>query len=434
MFAKRYGGFMRSSLKAIVLASALSAAVISPASGDSGSVTDYANQTPYGNPKSSSIKAPPSGYSMYFLETLGRHGSRSQTSDSTEKRVLGVWQKAADNNALTENGKTFARDIKLFQEAEKKVGYGKLSALGKEEWAGIGRRNAGNYKSFFTSINKNKEKISSVTTEVTRTKQSSDALRASLTKELPSLDLAKLLAKPTEAEEMMHFSNSASSAGKAITKEILAREAIKNHARTMLATLYLRPYVDSIKDPVSAALDVYKLYQTAPSMQKETNITFVRYVPSATREPLSYATDVDSFFQYGPGVKGETSSFSDAKPLLADFFKQLDNRIKGSATAAVLRIAHGETTMPFAALIKAPGSEVQVPKGERFTRQTNAWRGAVAGKMGGNIEWAAYRNKAKDVLITMRYNEVPAKFHSGCKPYKSGSYFYAVDEIKRCLN
>ncbi|MDQ3155936.1 MAG: hypothetical protein M3Q98_04320 [Actinomycetota bacterium] len=424
---------MRSSLKAIVLASALTAAVISPASAEAGSADDYANQTPYGNPKSASIKAPPSGYSMYFLETLGRHGSRSQTSDSTEKRVLGVWQKAADKNALTENGKTFARDVKLFQEAEKKVGYGKLSALGKDEWAGIGRRNAANYKNFFASIDKNKEKIASVTTEVTRTKQSSDALRASLTKELSSLNLEKLLAKPTEAEAIMHFSNSASSAGKAITKETLARDALKNHARTLLANLYTTSYVDSIKDPLSAALDVYKLYQTAPSMQKETSITFGRYVPTTTREPLSYATDVDSFFQYGPGVKGETTSYSDAKPLLADFFKQLDARINGGSTAAVLRIAHGETTMPFAALIKAPGSEVQVPKGERFTRQTNAWRGAVAGKMAGNVEWAAYRNKAKDVLITMRYNELPAKFHSGCKPYKSGSYFYTVDEIKRCL-
>ena len=424
---------MRNSLKAIVLASALSAAAISPTSADAGSSHDYANQTTYGNAKDASIKSPPPGYSMYFLETLGRHGSRSQTSDSTEKRVLAVWQKAADKNALTEGGKTFARDVKLLQEAEKEIGYGKLSGVGKDEWTGIGRRNADNYEGFFASIKKNKEKISSVTTEVTRTKQSSDALRASLTKELPSLDLAKHLATPTEAEAMMHLSNSASSAGKGIINEIHARGALKNYARTLLATLYSKSYVDSIKDPLDAALDVYKLYQTAPSMQEETNITFARYVPSATREPLSYATDVETFFKYGPGVKGETSSFSDAKPLLADFFKQLDNRIKGSSTAAVLRIAHGETTMPFAALIKAPGSEVQVPKGERFTRQRNPWRGAVAGKMAGNIEWAAYRNTAKDVLITMRYNEVPAKFHSGCKPYKSGSYFYTVAEIKRCL-
>ncbi|MGZ8760234.1 MAG: histidine-type phosphatase [Aeromicrobium sp.] len=425
---------MRYSLKAIVLASALSAALVSPAAAASSEpVNDYANQTPYGNPRSTSFKAPPSGYSIFFLQTVSRHGSRPMTSASTEDRALQVWQKADDKNALTAYGKTFARDVKIFQQAEKVVGYGKLSGVGKDEWTGIGRRIATNYRSFFASVKKNNERISSVTTSATRTKQSSDALRASLTNTLPTPALDKSLAKPTEADKLMRLSNTASSAGKAITNEIHSRPAIREYARTLLTTLYSKSYVDSIKDPVGAALDVYTLYQTAPSMQKETNITFARYVPRETREPLSYATDAETFYQYGPGVLGETNSYSAAKPLLADFFRQLDNRINGSSTAAVLRVAHGETTMPFAALIKAPGSEIQAAKGVRFARQKNPWRGAVAGRMAGNIEWVAYRNKAKDVLVTMRYNEAPVRFHSGCKPYVSGSYFYKVSEIKRCL-
>ena len=74
-------------------------------------------------------------------------------------------------------------------------------------------------------------------------------------------------------------------------------------------------------------------------------------------------------------MKGETNTYEDARPLLEDFFKTLDARIAGSSTAVVYRFAHGETTMPFAALIKAPGSDVQVPEGERFTRG-RATRGA----------------------------------------------------------
>ncbi|MEO6472831.1 MAG: histidine-type phosphatase [Aeromicrobium sp.] len=396
-------------------------------------VSDYANQAPYGNPKSSSIKSPPKGYSMFFLETLGRHGARSATSDSTEKRVLSVWQKASDKKQLTAVGQNFARDIRLFQGAERKVGYGKLSGLGKDEMAGIGRRTALNYKSFFTSVKKKKQKIATVTTDVTRTKQSADAEVASMTRTLPTLKLTSLLNKPVAADQLMHLSNDASSAGSKITKQTLALPSVKGYAKTVLTTIYTRKYVDGIKDPVGAALDIYSLYQTAPSMKKETNISFARYVPRATREPLSYATDVKTFFKYGPGVKGQTSSFSDAKPLLANFFKRLNARVKGNSTAAVLRFAHGETTMPFAALIKAPGSGTQVPKGQRFTRQLNPWRGAVAGKMSGNIEWAAYRKK-KYVLVTMRYNEVPVKFNSSCKPYKKGSYFYRVSELRRCLN
>ena len=200
-----------------------------------------------------------------------------------------------------------------------------------------------------------------------------------------------------------------------------------------LRTIYTPAFVDSIKDPVDAALDVYKLYSTAPGMAKDTDVTFERYVPQQDREPLSYITDAETFFQYGPGVEGETNTTEKARPLLDDFFKALDKRIAGSSTAVVFRFSHGETTMPFAALIKAPGSEQQVPKGELFTRGTNPWRGAVAGGLAGNLEWSAFRNGEGRILVTMRYNEKPVPFHEGCTPISDGSHFYAEAELKRCL-
>jgi hypothetical protein len=218
-----------------------------------------------------------------------------------------------------------------------------------------------------------------------------------------------------------------------MTEEIRGRDAIRGYATDLLRTLYTPTFVDGIDDPVGAALDVYKLYSTAPGMAKETHITFGRYVPQADREPLSYATDAETFYRYGPGVEGETSSFDKARPLLADFFKAIDDRVAGSSTAAVFRIGHGETTMPFAALIKAPGSEKQVPAGDRFTRGTNPWRGAVAGKLAGNIEWSAFTNDAGNVLVTMRYNEKPVPFNASCKPEAEGSLFYPLTELKRCL-
>ena len=45
----------------------------------------------------------------------------------------------------------------------------------------------------------------------------------------------------------------------------------------------------------------------------------------------------------------------------------------------------------------------------------------------------AYRNKDGKVLVTMRYNEEPVPFHSGCTPYKEDGYFYRVSELKNCL-
>jgi hypothetical protein len=395
----------------------------SAASGD-----DYANQTPYGNPKDTPVRTPPSGYSLFFIETVGRHGSRSLTTSSTEQSALDVWNAANKKKALTDVGSTLSRDIKSFQTAERKVGYGKLSGLGKDEMKGIGRRTESNYGSFFSSVKKKNDKVATYTSEVTRTKQSASALQDGL-----GSALDKILGKPAEASKLLHFGNSASSAGSAMTDKIRSRSSVRDHAKHLLAASYKGSFVDSLKDPVGAALDLYLLYSTAPGMAKETNITFARYVPQADREAMSYATDARNFYRYGPGVKGESRTFEKARPLLKDFFARLDSRINGSSTAAVFRIGHGETTMPFAALIKAPGSQEQTPKGEAFSRDTNPWRGAVAGKLGGNVEWTAFRDKDRKVLVTMRYNEKPVPFHSGCTPYKKDSYFYRVSELKGCL-
>ena len=392
---------------------------------------DYANQTPYGTPNAS-IQQAPDGYRMIFLETVGRHGARSLTNDGTEKNVLSLWQRASDQNALTDLGRTLKRDVEAFQQAEQKIGYGKLSGVGREEWQGIGKRDAETYTSFFDRVKKDGAKIATVTTSVDRTKQSADAMHAGLTE--TDADLKQAIDPATADDQLLRISNRTSDAGRKATESIQAGEGVQAHAEHLLRGLYTPGFVKSLKDKLGAALDVYLLYSTAPGMAKETNITFARYVPQDDREPLSYATDAETFYQYGPGVEGETNTTEHAKPLLDDFFTALDDRVNGGKTAAVLRFAHGETTMPFAALIKAPGSEKQVPVGEQFTRSTNAWRGATAGRLAGNLEWAAYKNDAGKVLVTMRYLEIPVAFHDGCKPDAAGSLFYAEAELKRCLH
>jgi hypothetical protein len=410
----------------------LAALVAAVPSASAGSGDEYANQTPYGNPNDSVRKAP-DGYSMFFIETVGRHGSRSLVDDGPEKDALRVWNEAEKKKALTETGTALARDIKRFQAAERAIGgYGLLSGLGRKEMHGIGWRTAETYAGFFSAVRKKSEKIATVTTDVTRTKQSASNLRDGL-EDRVGRSLDNVLAKPAESNKLLRIHNDESSAGKAMVAKVRDRTSVRDHAKHLLRVSYKRSFVDSIDDPVEAALDVYKLYITAPGMRTDTDVTFARYVPKDDRETLGYATEVKMFYQYGPGVKGETRSFSKARPLLTDFFERLDRRIDGSSTAAVFRVAHGETTVPFAALIKAPGSQAQMPKGEPFSRDKNRWRGSVAARLAGNIEWAAYRNKDRQVLVTMRYNEEPVRFHSGCSPYKKDSYFYRVSELKDCL-
>ena len=415
-----------------IAAFTLAALVPAVTTASAGSINDLIKERLYGNPDDTSTRKPPDGYNLFFIETVGRHGARALVNDDPEQAALGLWNAAEEKGALTDTGESLARDIKTFQAAEREIGYGRLSGLGKEEMKGIGRRTADNYSSFFRWIKSRDKDIATVTTEVTRTEQSAGWLRAGLESGLDS-ELDGQFATPVEADETMRFSNEATSAGQAMVDKVRNRASLRERSKHVLGTSYKASFVDSLDDPVSAALTLYKLYITAPSMKRETDVRFGRYVPEEDRDALSYYSDVETYYQWGPGVKGETNTFSKARPLLDAFFDRLDRRIEGSPTAAVFRIGHGETIMPFAALIKAPLSHVQTPKGDVFSRITNPWRSAIAGRLSGNIEWTAFRNKAGEVLVTMRYNEVQAQFHSGCTPYKPTSYFYRVEELKDCL-
>ena len=423
---------VKSWLICVFAAFTLAALVTAVPSASAGSSDVYVKERTYGNPKDTTIRKTPDGYSVFFIETIGRHGARSLVDDGEEQDALELWAAAKAKGALTDTGKTLARDIKDFQAAEREIGYGRLSGLGRDEMRGIGRRTADNYPSFFSSVRKKSETVSTVTSDVTRTKQSASSLVDGLEDGLGKA-LGSRLGKPVEAQDLLRFSNTTSSAGKAMVEKARNRSSARDHAKHVLEASYKRSFVDKIDNPVYAALDLYKLYITAPGMAKETDITFARYVPQEDRETLSYLSDLATYYKYGPGVKGETNSFAKARPLLKDFFGHLDDRIGGGKKAAIFHVGHGETTMPFAALIKAPGSHKQTPKGEVFSRDTNPWRGAVAGRLSGNIEWTALRNKDGRVLVTMRYNEDPVPFHSGCTPYKGGSYFYRVSELKNCL-
>lgn len=388
----------------------------------------YANQTPYGDPPSTSTAAPPAGYQLFFLENVARHGSRSMTSTDREKRALAVWTTASRRGGLTTRGKKFASQLRAFQRAEKKLGYGNLSTVGKSEWRGIGRRTATSYSDYLSSAAAQGEKIAVQTSPIYRTKQSATSMRAGLQVQIPSLRAAK-----RAVNRDLLIEDGSTKAGRAAIATVIRRSSVKSAAREVLLRLYKKSYVNRLSDPVEKAIDVYLLYSTAAGMSRDTRVTFAEYVPLSAAGGLAEAVDARNFYQFGPGIAGESGSYRQARPVLKDFFSALDRRIAGGSTAAVFRHAHGEVTMPFAALIEAPGSQKQASRSRAYSYGNNPWRGFVAGRLAGNIEWAAYRNASGQVLVTMRQNEQPVQFNASCTPSAAGAYFYEVSGLKSCL-
>src|SRR5688572_4850379 len=107
---------MRSRRTLVLIITGALAIPLTSAQADVSSAKYHANQTTYGNPATSTVKPPPDGYELFFLETVGRHGSRSMTDTRAEKRAMAVWSAASRKGLLTTRGKRFDNDLREFQQ------------------------------------------------------------------------------------------------------------------------------------------------------------------------------------------------------------------------------------------------------------------------------------------------------------------------------
>jgi hypothetical protein len=189
-----------------------------------------------------------------------------------------------------------------------------------------------------------------------------------------------------------------------------------------------------VKSPIKVALDMYSIFQRAPSLRSETDVTFENIVDPGDAEVLAQEQAGEKFYRYGPGVRGEANSYQGAKPLLKNFMKRLQERVDGGKTAAVFRVSHGETLMPFTALTQLRSANQQEPKGGLYKQDFNPWRSWKSGLTAGSIEWAAYKNKSGKVLLTLRFNEEPSRFSKACTPTEPSGPFYTLAAIKKCIN
>lgn len=210
----------------------------------------------------------------------------------------------------------------------------------------------------------------------------------------------------------------------------------------------------SIKSAVDAAMTLYNLYIIAADMEEENvaphEFDFAQYFDGheTDAEWFAYLLDAEDFYEKGPSLAGHDETYAVAQPLLDDFFRVIDDRVAGGDVAATFRFAHAETIVPFAALLKLPGSTVPAPDvatpasvDDVFDYASNPWRGSQVTPMAANVQWDVVSRAGVDPatgaaytpLVRMLYNEREIAFADGCRPVAEGSHWVKVTELKRCL-
>ena len=101
----------------------------------------YATKTLY-QPQQArhTYEAPPKGFHAIYTELLARHGARGLTSLSDDAALYNLWRQAQTERALTPLGQTLGPAIEELMQANIRIGYGNLTALGKQEHQALAQR------------------------------------------------------------------------------------------------------------------------------------------------------------------------------------------------------------------------------------------------------------------------------------------------------
>lgn len=442
-----------------------------------------------------SYEVAPVGFTPVFTELVARHGSRSLSSPKYDVLTKQIWDAASRQGALTDLGQKLGAKVDAVTAANRQLGYGLLSAVGKEEHALLATRLAerlpallgkGGVPGCIRVETSGKDRANEsayyfMESLAKRVDFITDSKACYVSQQNPSeIDKGlrnkfELYFHKTEPEgdylqylpafqAYMAFVGDEEEGVSPAPELSEALGGLKTlpqtrvMAREMLERLYSTAFVDElaagveyvavnpedgdktyVRDEVDAALMLYNLFIIGPGMIREAQAQgapwdLEQFITPEESAWFSYLSDAEDFYEKGPSLASQRATYAVAQPLLDGLFDEVQTQVVEGAGehVAKLRFAHAETLIPLAALMQLEGSRQSAQPGVLMSQANNEWRGGWVSPYAANIQWDVYRNDAGRVLVKMLYNEKELAFKAGCSPIAVGSFFYDFGELKRC--
>lgn len=442
-----------------------------------------------------SYEAAPVGFTPVFTELVARHGSRSLSSPKYDVLTKQIWDAASRQGALTDLGQKLGAKVDAVTAANRQLGYGLLSAVGKEEHALLATRLAerlpallgkGGVPGCIRVETSGKDRANEsayyfMESLAKRVDFITDSKACYVSQQNPSeIDKGlrnkfELYFHKTEPEgdylqylpafqAYMAFVGDEEEGVSPAPELSEALGGLKTlpqtrvMAREMLERLYSKTFVDElaagveyvavnpedgdktyVRDEVDAALMLYNLFIIGPGMIREAQAQgapwdLEQFITPEESAWFSYLSDAEDFYEKGPSLASQRATYAVAQPLLDGLFDEVQTQVVEGAGehVAKLRFAHAETLIPLAALMQLEGSRQSAQPGVLMSQANNEWRGGWVSPYAANIQWDVYRNDAGRMLVKMLYNEKELAFKAGCSPIAVGSFFYDFGELKRC--
>ncbi|CAF1352330.1 unnamed protein product [Rotaria sordida] len=329
----------------------------------------YSSKTPYKLPLLTlNLPLPPAGFESVCVQILARHGCRALEGRKYDKLTMTLWTQAKQEEVLTEYGRKLGENLQEFIAINDKLGRGELSGLGKIEHQVVTSGKSRTIASLNTFI----EGLPSTLT--------------SLIDYEPANQILLYFHDNNKYETYYRKDRQLKNKIRSIEMQLYSKQM----ARNLLERLYNVSFVDrlanryntiidselgkSIKNEVDAVRMFHGLYLTGSNLRVEgVESLLEKYFLSDESAWFAYLQDAKDYYEKGPAFLNRTITYDMAQILLDDFFlhstqcSQIDLKYFLRA-----HFAHGETIIPFAALLQIPIlSDKSTPFNDTYTY--NGW-------------------------------------------------------------
>ena len=344
-----------------------------------------------------SIPPVPDGYAPVYMSHYGRHGSRWPVNKKIYKIAGDFFQSQQLAENITPEGKDVWKMVTLC--AGNAQGHlGELTPMGERQHKAIAERMYRRFPDLFSGQSHVVARSSVEPRCIMSMVAFCDRLRelspVSIEKHATPGDMDFIHHNTEEAKmntgedapwmwEFDHYRDSVSQCGKVaatLFKKVPDSDSIPAFMRSLYDVAISVQDIDSLDANILAIFDKTEL----TGLWKASN--YMQYVANA-KSPLSIYSGTES-----------------VKPLLNEIVERADEMLSSGQSRVDLRFGHDTDLLRLVSLIDLDGRGIEL---EDPAEAAEKWRNFEISPMGANIQFVFFRNRAGNVIVLPRLNEIP---------------------------
>jgi Histidine acid phosphatase. len=398
------------------------------------------SKTAYQYNSNQTLTLAPTGYQAFYIDHVGRHGSRYISKSKYEDLAYHILLLADSQHQLTDSGKDLLRQVTILKQLNQNH-YGQLTNLGRKDISLISNRMLENNPTVFKG-----QKIEVISSSSPRAKETAEIFIDSFKAKYPNIHVIQ---QPDNEQTLLRFFEYSpayseykkSKAVKDAVKSIEYASQTKQMSKQVAKGIFKKSFLIKLKKGLDESEDtlvktsdfviaIYQLYQElqafSPQVLTDNHLDLGRYFSTEQKIWLNTVVTAKNYLQIGPAFDATGIQIKIAAPLLWDMIHSADKAIVDNNVDANLRFAHAETVSPLATLLEIEGS-ANVTK--TLFNYPTIWRADKIIPMGANIQWIFYKSKQthQPILIKVLLNEREVHL-----PIKTDSYpYYRWNNVKQ---